>query len=157
MESDTRRPKNMVSFSERVAAFLTNRQSWSLPSQEEIFVEKNGNSSLGFRNELPLEQNDIRNSFIRHQYNTSEEESRLDPELLPNENLVQTILLAVTVICIPIALLAATLLALIYMYRVRPVANLFKPTDASVHGPGFVLVNFAASEFSNIDKAVARN
>ncbi|KIX98318.1 uncharacterized protein Z520_05619 [Fonsecaea multimorphosa CBS 102226] len=145
MESDTRRPKNLVSFSERVAAFLTNRQSWTLPSQEEILVEKNGTPSVGFRNELPLEQNDIRNSFIRRQYDTPEEESRLDPELLANENLIQTVLLPATIICVPIALLAATLLALIYMYKVQPVPSLFNPTEASVHGPGFVLVNFAAT------------
>ncbi|KIW29971.1 uncharacterized protein PV07_05755 [Cladophialophora immunda] len=145
MESDNRRPKNLVSFSERVTAFLTNRHSLHFPSQEEITTDKNINSPLGFQNELPLEQNEIRQSFIRWQYDTPEEESRLDPEFLPNENLVQTILLPAAIICIPIALLAVTLLALVYIYRVDPVQNLFTPIDASVHGPGFVLVNFSAT------------
>ncbi|EXJ76244.1 uncharacterized protein A1O5_00752 [Cladophialophora psammophila CBS 110553] len=74
-----------------------------------------------------------------------EEGSRLDPELLPNENLIQTILLPATIICIPIALLAGALLALVYMYRIDPVPNLFKPTETSLRGPGFVLVNFSAT------------
>ncbi|OAP61956.1 hypothetical protein AYL99_04159 [Fonsecaea erecta] len=145
MESDNRRPKNLVPFSERVAGFLTNRYSWNFPFQEEILVQKNGTPSLDFRNELPLDQDDFRKSFIRRQHDAPEEQSRLDPELLPNENLVQTILLPATIICIPITLLAGTLLALIYMYQVHPVPNLFKPTEKSLHGPGFVLVNFAAT------------
>ncbi|KIW80299.1 hypothetical protein Z517_06914 [Fonsecaea pedrosoi CBS 271.37] len=145
MESDNRRPKNLVSFSERVATFLTNRHSLHIPSQEEITGERTRSQSLDFQNEIPLEQNDIRQSFIRRQYDTPEEECRFDPELLPNENLVQTILLPAAVICIPIALLAGTLLALVYMYRVVPVPNLFKPTEATLHEPGFVLVNFSAT------------
>ncbi|KIW99082.1 uncharacterized protein Z519_00745 [Cladophialophora bantiana CBS 173.52] len=138
MESENQRPKKLVSFSERVAAFRTKRNSLRFPSQEDIAMEQRRIPSLSFRNEPPLQQDDFRRSFIRWQYEMPEEESSLDPELLPNENLIQTILLPATIIYIPIALLAGALLDLVYIYRIDLVPNLFKPTETSLRGPGFL-------------------
>lgn len=147
MESDTRRPKNKTSFSERIAAFLTNREPSHFPLQNDVVMEETRSPPLAFQNQLPLDESDIRRSFIRWQYHKPGTGSSLEPELRAYENSVQTLLLPTTVICIPIALLASTLLALVYMYKVEPAPNLFKPPNAEFEDPGFVLVNFSASEY----------
>jgi hypothetical protein len=115
MESDSRRPKNPTSFSERVAAFVTHRISLHFPSQEDVVLEENADAPLKFLNELPPEESEVRRSFIRWQYHKPGGEDALEPEILHNENLAEAIILPATVICVPIALLASVLLALVYM------------------------------------------
>lgn len=146
MESDIRRPKNTTSFAERVAAFLTNREHSHFPLRNDLVVEEGRSPPLSFQNQLPPDESDIRQSFIRWQHHKPGTASSLEPELRAYENSVQTLLLPTTVICIPISLLAGTLLALVYMYKVEPAPNMFKPPNADFQDPHFVLVNFSASE-----------
>ena len=58
---------------------------------------------------------------------------------------VQSILTPTAIICVPIALLAAALLALVLIFRVDPQPNLFTSPPSDPRGRGYILVNFSAS------------
>ena len=149
MEKDIRGPKNLAFFSERVTAFLTSRNGLHVPPEEITVLNDSQspyNSFFAFENQLPSNDVDIRHSFIRHEHDPTTNESLLEAELVPKDNLLQTILLPASLICISIALLAGALLALVCFYKIVLVSNLFQPEDEKVRGPGFVLVNFSASE-----------
>jgi hypothetical protein len=81
MQSDTRRPKKLASFSERIATYLTIRDGLQVPSEEDMVSE--GKHSpfdplAGFQNQLPHNDVDTRLSFIRHQYHKSPTDSTLE-------------------------------------------------------------------------------
>ncbi|KAJ9605281.1 hypothetical protein H2200_009938 [Cladophialophora chaetospira] len=146
MESDSLRPKRLISFSQRVAAFPASRNDLDHPSNEDLTVEETYNAPTNFRNEIPSEDIDIRRSLIRWQHHTQSSDSSLRSELRQNENLLQTILLPAAIICIPIALLAGVLFGLCYLYKINPVDSLFDLSDDALDSSrGFILVNFPAT------------
>lgn len=96
-----------------------------------------------FQNSFSIPEKAHRVSLIRPiDHNHVEDDEQ---HMVAAKDHVQSILTPAIIICVPIALLAAALLALVLMFKVDPKPNIFAPsTDPS--GRSYILVDFSASK-----------
>lgn len=124
------------------------REGPTSQSQEGLTQEKVPNLK-GFQNTLPPDEKNIkRTSLIRQpddHFHVGRDRDLYDWK---NRNLFKTVLVPTATICLPMALLSAALLTIVYLYKVDIRASLFAPTLSRQGGPPHVLVNFSASEYN---------
>ena len=142
MDLDREPQPGRIPFYERIAAGMYNRVDLQLPSNHEI-GDNDIHDISTFENGLPTPEKPQRLSLIRPHIINSEIGDSNDIERVSSETHIQSIFIPTLIICIPIALLTAALLALVLAFRVVPRSNLFMSTETP--GPGYILVNFSAS------------
>jgi len=100
-----------------------------------------------FQNDISIPEKGHRISLIRP--NVDDNHVGGDQlQISATKDHVQSILTPATIICLPIALLAAALLTLVLVFRVNPQPNLFRPTPSDASGQGHILVDFSASKLA---------
>jgi len=121
---------------------------WSRPPEnDEIYDLHDMNK---FQNQIPpIDDQQTRLSLIRPLQHESTTESYHDGVDAHRENLLTTLLWPTVVICIPISILSAALLALVFAYEITPKGNLFQPSlsPEEYKRQSYILVNFPASTF----------
>ncbi|KAK4946603.1 hypothetical protein LTR10_014455 [Elasticomyces elasticus] len=136
--------KDLFSFSERATTIANARK---MSDFDERSTQEKVPNLQSFQNILPPDEpNSIkRKSLIRqldHHFNEGHDHDLHDWK---NRNLFKTILIPTTVICLPMALLSAALLTIVYLYKVDIRASLFAPALSQQRGTPHVLVNFSAT------------
>lgn len=141
MDHHNHRPKKLP-FYHRTAARTYDNVNLQPPPHED--VQDSGIYDISaFQNSFSIPEKAHRISLIRPIGHNHIEDDEQD--MVAAKNHVQSILTPAIIICVPIALLAAALLALVLVFRVDPKPNIFAPsTDPS--GQSYILVDFSASK-----------
>ena len=145
MENNQRVPQKLASFSERTLALLNSRNSLRFPSQDDV-TKGEPYDLTDFHNQLPRTDLDIRRSLVQ-QNDEADVTGYTILQDAQRDILAGGLLFPTAVICIPIALLSATLLGLVYFYKIEPHSGLFNSPEPRQKGSAYVLVNFSASEY----------
>lgn len=136
--------KKTLPFYQRMATGTYDSVNLQLPSNEDLQHSGIYNIST-FQNDISIPEKGHRVSLIRPNVDDGHIEDDAPP-ISATKDHVQSILTPSTIICLPIALLAAALLAMVLIFRVNPQPNLFSSTPSDPRGRGYVLVDFSASK-----------
>ena len=141
-----RHKKSLQNFSERLYALNASGSSnHTIPAAEDV-RGSNSYAIESFRDEIPADDDVPRSSRTRppHRYVEIDtlSHSSLDP--VHRKKRIRSLLGPVLAITLPLALLSAGLLGLVYGYRVGNEPSLFG-SNSNTYGNGFVLVNYPAT------------
>jgi hypothetical protein len=150
MDAPKRGMGQLTTFSDHLAARSSRGfPQRQLPSREE--VESNLHEMEPFRNDIPM--TDFEMSYPPDwplkDTSTAQVVSDKDVKSRCRKVLLQKLIVPTTVVTIPMAIIAAGLLGLVFGYRVKSDETLFpSPGDAhNLKGHTYLLVNFSASEY----------
>jgi hypothetical protein len=146
----------LATFSNHLAARRL-RGLVQLPSREEVM--SNIPEMEPFRNDIPM--TDFETNYppdwpLRDTFATTPVVPRKDSEPTSQKALVQKLIIPTAVVIIPMAIIAASLLGLVFGYRVRSDETLFpSPGDSNnLKDHSYVLVDFSASEYTRSSKVL---
>jgi hypothetical protein len=150
MESDLRPCKRLQPFSERMAARHSDKLNGSFLFPSHGHIQQARDKFPGSTNcpyiHSPDDKEAQRRSLTRPPDHDLEPDLETDSQNSSNFHLLSTVFLPAFIICVPIALLCAALLAIVYFYKVDIRPNSFTPAEPQPD-PGYVLVNFPASQY----------
>ncbi|KAI1609914.1 hypothetical protein EDD36DRAFT_59900 [Exophiala viscosa] len=146
MEDNILSPKCLFSFSDRVNTIARARDRPTSHSNDRLKEDKVPNLE-NFQNILPPDEHISikRKSLIRqpgHHFDDGRDHNLHDWKY---RNSFKTIIIPTAAICLPMALLSAALLTIVYLYKVDIQASLFEPALSQQGASSHVLVNFSAT------------
>jgi hypothetical protein len=136
--------KKTLPFYQRMTTGTYDNINLQLPSNEDLRDSGIHNISA-FQNDISITEKGHRISLIRPNVDNSHIEGD-ELQISATKDHIQSILTPTAIICVPIALLTAALLALVLIFRVDPQPNLFTSSPSDSRGRGYILVNFSASK-----------
>lgn len=143
MDQHPNHQRAKLPFYHRMAARTYENVNLQFPSNED--VRDSGIYSISaFQNDFSPPEKVHRISLIRPNVDDNHLEHD-EVQVVATKDRVQSILAPTVIICMPIALLAAALLALVLIFRVDPQPGIFA-LSADPSGGNYILVDFSASK-----------